>query len=177
MGILEKIRGLFSGDLLWDEIVAAYDLKPVEGAREDQVEGRVGMSKVVLDYFRRKRHWDMTVGDVKNPAEEEIIELERYPEDYEIDPEEDLAQIPGLAGTDLARKYIFAVHPFSEDYSSLSLPVVREGLPLLSKAIISVKFYLPSHSLVLSLLRADLTREAFDSALHWSVEAVKAMGG
>ena len=85
--------------------------------------------------------------------------------------------IPGLAGTDLARKYIFAVHPFSEDYSSLSLPVVREGLPLLSKAIISVKFYLPSHSLVLSLLRADLTREAFDSALHWSVEAVKAMGG
>jgi len=178
MGIREKIQGLFSGDLLWAEIVAAYNLKAVEGTVERQMEGRVGMSKVVLEYLPKKaKHWYVTVGDVKDPAKEEIIELERYPEDYEIDPEEDLAQIPGLAGTDLARKYMFAVHPLSEDYSSLSLPVVREGLPLASKAIISVQFYLPSHSLVLRLSRADLTREAFDSALHWSLEAVKAMGG
>ncbi|HUT55481.1 MAG TPA: hypothetical protein VM658_18975 [bacterium] len=178
MGIREKIQVLFSGDPLWAELVAAYDLKPVEGTQERRMEGRAGMSKVVLEYLPKKaKRWYLTVGEVKDPDGEEIIELERRREDDEIDPEEDLAQIPGLAGTELAGNYIFAVHPVSEDYSSLSLPVVREGLPLLSKAIISVMFYLPSHSLVLSLSRADLTREAFDGALQWSVEAVKAMGG
>jgi hypothetical protein len=178
MGIREKIQVLFSGDPLWAEIVTAYDLKAVEGTAERRMEGRAGMSKIVLEYLPKKaKRWYLTVGEVKDPDGEEIIELERRPEDYEIDPEEDLAQVPGLAGTDLARKYIFAVHPVSEDYSSLSLPVVREGLPLLSTAVTSVRFYLPSHSLVLNLSRADLTREDFDSALHWSGEAVKTMGG
>jgi len=65
MGILEKIKGLFS-DPLWDEIVAAYDLKWTEGSSgRNQVEGRAGVQKIALEHYKsQKTTWYLNVGEM-----------------------------------------------------------------------------------------------------------------
>lgn len=182
MGIIEKIKGLFR-DPLWDEIVAAYDLKRTEETwRPNQVEGRVGVQRITLEFYKaRKTTWFLGVGEMRDEEEHESILIERIVPgvrfEDEYDPEEDLNRVPGLQGSELARHYVLAGASPSGDHSILSTAAIKDELPKLWEVVDFVEFYPAPKTVVLGLLRETLTRENFDRVLNRAISAVKALGG